>query len=227
LLDAAQDEVVFALNHITLFEIRNALVAAADRGVRVTGSMPESSTGSDGISEDVYNYLTTPGNYATSNVVHFVPVCVDATHSALDDGAEADLLHAKYMLIDPLTDTPTLIHGSANFTFSAMLSTEFNDENVVIIRHQEIARMFYAHFKRMNGHWQDRDDFWWARSPEGAPPAFQLWLTDTNRFIVQASDDLTSAWSNNLTTVGGTVGPVTPALPATPGHRVFRAVREQ
>lgn len=225
LIDGAQDEIVFALNHITLSEIRDGLVAAADRGVRVTGSMPASSTGSGGISEDVYNHLTTPANYATTNIVHFVPICTDADHTSLDDGTHSDLLHAKYMVIDPLTDTPTLIHGSANFTFSALLSTQNNDENVIFVRHKLLARMFYAHFKRLNGTWQDRDDFWCARAPGSPAPAFQLWLTDTNGFIVQTTQDLTTDWSNTLTTVGGAIGPTAPVAGTTNTPSFYRAVR--
>ncbi len=61
-------------------------------------------------------------------------------HAALDGWAEEHLtsfnkwvkfIHAKIILVDPLTDAPTTITGSANYSDS---STTDNEENTVIIR---------------------------------------------------------------------------------------------
>ncbi len=61
-----------------------------------------------------------------------------------------------------LRTQPVLIHGSANFSFSALQSENSNDENILFLRHRELARVLYGHFKRATGLWQRRDDFWWV-----------------------------------------------------------------
>jgi phosphatidylserine/phosphatidylglycerophosphate/cardiolipin synthase-like enzyme len=64
-------------------------------------------------------------------------------------------LHTKYMLIDPLTDNPTLITGSANFSVA---STKNNDENMVIIQgNTRVADLYLGEFMRLFNHFQFRD----------------------------------------------------------------------
>lgn len=64
-------------------------------------------------------------------------------------------LHTKYMLIDPLTDNPTLITGSANFSIA---STENNDENMVIIKgNTKVADQYLGEFIRLFNHFYFRN----------------------------------------------------------------------
>lgn len=64
-------------------------------------------------------------------------------------------LHTKYMLIDPLTDNPTLITGSANFSVA---STRNNDENMVIIQgNTRVADIYLGEFMRLFNHFYFRN----------------------------------------------------------------------
>ena len=64
-------------------------------------------------------------------------------------------LHTKYLLLDALTRTPTLISGSANFSGA---STESNDENMVIVQGDtELADVFLGEFMRLFEHFQFRE----------------------------------------------------------------------
>lgn len=67
-----------------------------------------------------------------------------------------DYLHTKYLLIDPLTDNPTVISGSANFSNN---STVNNDENMLIIQgNTRVADIFLTEFMRLFNHFRRRND---------------------------------------------------------------------
>ncbi len=64
-------------------------------------------------------------------------------------------LHTKYMLIDPLSDDPIVITGSANFS---QASTQNNDENMLIIRgNTRVADIFLGEFMRLFNHFRSRN----------------------------------------------------------------------
>jgi phosphatidylserine/phosphatidylglycerophosphate/cardiolipin synthase-like enzyme len=64
-------------------------------------------------------------------------------------------LHTKYMLIDPLSDDPIVITGSANFSEA---STVNNDENMLIIRGDtRVADIFLGEFMRLFNHFRARN----------------------------------------------------------------------
>lgn len=64
-------------------------------------------------------------------------------------------LHTKYLFIDPLTDDPILITGSANFSEA---STKNNDENMVIIRgNTSVVDIYLTEFMRLFNHYEFRD----------------------------------------------------------------------
>jgi hypothetical protein len=59
-------------------------------------------------------------------------------------------LHDKFMLIDPLSEDPTVITGSANFSGASQSS---NDENMLIIRSdQRVADVYFGEFMRIFDH---------------------------------------------------------------------------
>ena len=139
-IDQAQNTIVFALNKFTREPIRDALLAAAGRGVEIRGVMPRSNTDPGGVSADIFASLT--------NAVTFLPAFANASYTALDSG-QPDLIHAKYMVIDAGTSNAVVIHGSANWTGNALVNEDDNDENLVILRHCGIARAFQTHFERI------------------------------------------------------------------------------
>jgi phosphatidylserine/phosphatidylglycerophosphate/cardiolipin synthase-like enzyme len=59
-------------------------------------------------------------------------------------------IHNKFMLIDPLSDDPIVIGGSANFSVP---STEDNDENMLVIRgNKRVADIYLGEFMRLYSH---------------------------------------------------------------------------
>ncbi|HKL22413.1 MAG TPA: phospholipase D-like domain-containing protein, partial [Tichowtungia sp.] len=142
LIDQAQSNIVFALNKLNREPIRDALIAAANRGVQIQGVMPRSDTDPGGVSDDVYAALT--------NAVEFLPATAKADYSELDSGQQ-NLIHAKYMVIDSGTTNAVVIHGSANWTAEALVDDNSNDENTLFLRHNKMAAQFYNHFERITG----------------------------------------------------------------------------
>lgn len=64
-------------------------------------------------------------------------------------------IHDKFMLIDPLSDDPIIISGSANFSEA---STEKNDENMLVIRGDtRVADIYLGEFMRLFSHHYFRD----------------------------------------------------------------------
>jgi len=64
-------------------------------------------------------------------------------------------VHTKYMLIDPLSDDPIVIIGSANFSVS---STEKNDENMLVIRgNKAVADIYLGEYMRLFTHYAFRE----------------------------------------------------------------------
>ncbi|UCC43313.1 MAG: hypothetical protein JSU65_09200, partial [Candidatus Zixiibacteriota bacterium] len=92
------------------------------------------------------------------------------TLSGLND--HVNYLHTKYMLIDPLSDDPVVITGSANFSEA---STVNNDENMLIIRgNKRVADIYLGEFMRLFNHFHERNVLN-KRSDEEAEQA--IWLS--------------------------------------------------
>ncbi|KAL7498728.1 hypothetical protein ACHAWT_006703 [Skeletonema menzelii] len=66
-----------------------------------------------------------------------------------------DFVHTKFMLIDVLTDKPTTITGSANFSVA---SIEQNDENMLVVQGDTaVADVYLTEFMRLFDHFYPRD----------------------------------------------------------------------
>jgi hypothetical protein len=152
LIGSAKEEIVFAMHRFNRPPLRRALVAAANRGIRVTGVIPQSDrgTGRFAISAKTAAYLANPAHYTGTNRVHLLPARASAIGTAWDSG-QPDLVHLKCALIDPGGSRPFVIHGAANWTFSGLVSPRANDESILFLRHAGIARAFLEQFQRMTG----------------------------------------------------------------------------
>jgi hypothetical protein len=65
-----------------------------------------------------------------------------------------DYIHTKFMLIDPLTDDPVIITGSANWSDE---SSKTNDENMLVIRgNKRAADIYLTDFMRLFNHYRLR-----------------------------------------------------------------------
>ncbi len=68
-------------------------------------------------------------------------------------------IHNKFMLIDPLSEDPVVIGGSANFSIA---STDGNDENMVAVRgDKRIADIYLGEFMRLYSHHAFRESLQW------------------------------------------------------------------
>lgn len=86
-------------------------------------------------------------------------------------------VHNKFMLIDPLSDDPIAIAGSANFSDA---STRKNDENMLVVRGDtRVADIYLGEFMRLYAHHAFRESLRW-RAPGEAPRFLRTddWWTD-------------------------------------------------
>jgi hypothetical protein len=64
-------------------------------------------------------------------------------------------IHLKFMLVDPLSETPTVVTGSANFSDA---STSTNDENMLVIRNNKrVADIYFGEYMRLYSHYAFRE----------------------------------------------------------------------
>jgi phosphatidylserine/phosphatidylglycerophosphate/cardiolipin synthase-like enzyme len=75
-------------------------------------------------------------------------------------------VHNKFMLLDPLSDDPIVVTGSANFSEA---STKENDENMLVVRGDtRVADIYLGEFMRLFSHHAFRESLAWR--PDSAPP---------------------------------------------------------
>lgn len=150
LIHDAEEEIYFSMHRFNRVPLRRDLVAAANRGIKVVGVIPESDRGTNlfATSKATARYFADPANYTGTNRVVLLPARASAISDAWDSG-EPDLVHTKYAIIDPNGRRPFVVHGAANWTISGLVAPDGNDENVLILRHRDIAQAFLAHFQRL------------------------------------------------------------------------------
>lgn len=226
LIASAENEIVFALNKLTRPLIRDELIAAANRGVMIFGCIPRSDR--DDPADDsyaIYTNLNDASVYAGTNRVHFLTAYSRADYSTLDAG-ETDLVHAKYMVIDAWGARPVLIHGSANWTDSALASTSRNDENVVVVRHADVARFFRSQFMRMTGAWPSESAAWAQVARTGGAVRVDFWIPQTNTHYLETSPALNQPWQVVGSAFSNYVGGVSILTNGADGKAFFRLRRE-
>lgn len=87
-------------------------------------------------------------------------------------------VHDKFMLIDPLSNDPTVVAGSANFSVA---STIDNDENMIVIRgNKRVADIYLGEFMRLFSHHSFRESLNW-RKPDEPPKPLRIdnWWKDS------------------------------------------------
>ena len=97
--------------------------------------------------------------------------------SLSDLNSHVRYVHDKFMLINPLSDDPIIICGSANFSDA---STNRNDENMVVIRgNKRAADIFLGEFMRLYSHHAFRESLQW-RDVNDPPKPLRTddWWTD-------------------------------------------------
>ena len=77
-------------------------------------------------------------------------------------------VHNKFMIIDPLSNSPLVITGSANFSDA---STKNNDENMVIIKgNKRVADIYLGEYMRLFSHHSFRESLKWRKPGEQPKP---------------------------------------------------------
>ena len=79
----------------------------------------------------------------------------------VEDEVNVRFVHTKYMLIDPLGPSPTVIVGSANFSKA---STDTNDENMIVVKdNPAVADIYLGEFMRLFSHYAFRESLTFKR----------------------------------------------------------------
>jgi phosphatidylserine/phosphatidylglycerophosphate/cardiolipin synthase-like enzyme len=77
-------------------------------------------------------------------------------------------VHTKFMLVNPLSDDPIVITGSANFSAA---STTKNDENMLVIRgNTRVADIYLGEYMRLWNHYAFRE---WAETQASPDDGFK------------------------------------------------------
>lgn len=94
-------------------------------------------------------------------------------------------IHTKFLIVDPLSDSPTVVTGSANFSKASCVN---NDENMLVIRgHTSVADVYLTEFLRMFEHYAYRH---FVETNRDRLSKFPLYTTDrwTNRYFRPGSE---------------------------------------
>ncbi len=195
-IDSAQEEIFFGLNKLSRLQVADALIRACNRGVVVHGVIPKSDRSLPGQdSYEVYQTLLNSTNYTTRNRVRMYEAYYDAARTRYDNN-NRDLVHAKYMVIDPRGARPLVIQGSANWTASALVLTSSNDENVQFLPSRLMAEAFRMHFAAMT----DGMEPWCALRLAGTATWMDYWLPESLPFELVATTNLMApaTWTNRV-----------------------------
>lgn len=220
-MDLAEEEIFFSLNSLTRPGVVEALIRACDRGVIVLGAIPQSDRALAGnASYDMARILLQPTNYATANRVRLFEACLDGDRTSYDDGRE-DLIHTKYMVIDPRGANPLVIQGSANWTWSALVSDSLNDENVQFLPHAGIAEAFRSQFAAMTDGMRP-----WCRVRGGSDSSLELdyWLAESDLYELVWTDHVQdfASWTNRVRLLPAGPGTNSLSLPRNKIRQFFR-----
>ncbi len=133
-IDAAENELAFAVLVFTENSLGTAVKEAHDRGVDVKG---------------IIDYVEFNGSELDFLVNSGVNV-IDYQNADGTQWPDGPTLHHKYAIVDYMTgDHPTLITGSHNWSASA---NSIHDENTLIIEDATLANIYYQEFSaRFNG----------------------------------------------------------------------------
>ena len=121
--------------------------------------------------EAIPDFLRYAGAAALNMKAHVQPTKLDAAQVKMLQGDTPDTalagfqneslhhqgvyIHCKVILIDPLSDHPIVVTGSANFSSNSSLN---NDENQLFIHDEkEVAQVYLGEFMRLYDHYAFRD----------------------------------------------------------------------
>jgi len=105
-----------------------------------------------GAANNVYQAF---GSYISDPLYDWVQVETSTRNLKLN--SHVAYIHSKFLLMDPLSDDPVVVTGSANFSDA---STKSNDENMIIVRgNRRVADIYFTEFNRLFNHYYFRAVF--------------------------------------------------------------------
>lgn len=137
-IDQAKSSIKFMIYSFSLDQISDALVRAANRGIKITGIIDKNFF--RGVSQEAPRLFSL--NHENVNIR------IDGNENTLvKNGKESGgKLHTKIMLIDEETDNAISILGSFNWSANGL---EKNDENLFIIHSKELTNQIFLFFKNI------------------------------------------------------------------------------
>lgn len=220
----ATNSIYFSLNKLSRADVVDQLILACNRGVTVQGTIPKSDRSNpSGASYAMYTNLLYSPAYTTGNRVQLYDAWY-STERAKYDSTNRDLVHTKYMLIDPFGAKPMVIHGSANWTAAGLVQTSSNDENVLFLSHRRLALAFLAQFIAETGVPRP-----WIFSvvPGRAGLDISYWLpVSANSWALEMSPSLTKTNWGKIKTLSTTPGTNTVSV-ATTNSTGFFLIRDE
>jgi phosphatidylserine/phosphatidylglycerophosphate/cardiolipin synthase-like enzyme len=113
----------------------------------------------------------TAGSYIKSPIDQWLK----ETYSGALIQSGVDYVHNKIIIIDPLTASPTVITGSANYSEN---STTKNDENTLVIKgDKRVADIYFTEYVRLFDHFSFRE---WVNKNQNQ---FQPFLDETGAWV--------------------------------------------
>jgi len=98
-------------------------------------------------------------------------------------------IHLKFMLVDPLSESPIVVTGSANFSDA---STQTNDENMLVIKgNKRVADIYLGEYMRLYSHYAFREavSIFLTKNPGAKPEDMkQGFLIDKGDWTTQYFD---------------------------------------
>ncbi len=89
-------------------------------------------------------------------------------------------IHSKFLLVDPLSNDPIVVTGSANFSDA---STTDNDENMIIVRgNRRVADIYFTEFNRLFNHYYFRSVYEDQAGRESSKE-YSLFLSSTDKWL--------------------------------------------
>ncbi len=137
-IDRAEESIHFMIYSFSLDWISDALIRAAQRGVKIIGVIDKSFL--RGVSQEA------PRLYSLQHPNLMIRVDGNEETIFVDDHEEGGKLHTKIMLIDGLSDNATTIIGSFNWSQSGL---EDNDENFLILKSSAVTERLEIYFNQI------------------------------------------------------------------------------
>ncbi|RKD94046.1 phospholipase D-like domain-containing protein [Marinifilum flexuosum] len=144
--------------------VRQVLLESKDSKEKSDEKKAKAKEAGKPIPLDYYDFIKIPNNQVVyGDLIKEWSDATDARTEVIQQeyltglNTYVDYLHTKYLLVDPLTDNPLVISGSANFSNASTVS---NDENMLVIDgNTRVADIFLTEFVRLFRHFQNRNDF--------------------------------------------------------------------